>query len=409
MKSFKNLFFVFVLCLFLIPFCTNATQYSVCKNGCDYDDLDELFTYLEDSGSRGVADITFMDSSEYIIKNHNLNYYIGFSSGNGSNINVSGVNDDTKLTFTTLFVDDDNNLVKLKNLNMYGTSEICNEENKGMCTVVKIETNSMLENVTINGSFSGLGLEKGYSHTINGYTFNGPNYGIVVMGHGDSSFPNRSININNAKLGKCACSLAVYDFGEMIKSDNDTIDKREDSVKSYAIKVDSSEVNCAKYGASNVDFASNPVIYFTANNTWTKPIVKGTLFNSEANVVEEFNSRVVIDLAKKKTIKLNSRVSVQDYFDELKDVDTGDISWRVADPTVLKIENGKVVPLKLGSTDVTATYDNINYTINFRVTNISSDTNNPNTGLNAFIIIAVVIAACALIYPVALQGKPKKS
>ncbi len=98
MKKINKIFFVFVLSLLVMPFVTKAEQYTVCQNGCNYSDLDELLTAVE-GGAESYIDIDFQDSYEYKIVNHNIgNAYLVFRSTNGSNVNVSGANNNVALT-----------------------------------------------------------------------------------------------------------------------------------------------------------------------------------------------------------------------------------------------------------------------------------------------------------------------
>lgn len=417
MKKINKLFFMIAVCLLAIPCFANAVgnnntpvgsvynDTSVCKSGCTYSEFDDFLDSI--AGGSGYYFVDVRDAYEYKIGNHNLpNVVLDIYSGTGSNINISGTSENIRLNIASLYVEDDSNVATIKNLTIYSSNdELCGSNSMGMCPVVTMETNSMIDNVTINGNQSGLSLVKGYTHTINKYTFGGPNYAVVLTGFDSISYPQRAVTITNSHLAGCDCSLVAYDGSTSATkfASGSSFSKRQIAFTAYNVKVDSSEVNCAKYGASDSSLASNPTIYFTSSNKWTKSINKGTEFNSNANIVEGFNSKIIIDLEKAKTIKLSSRDSIQSYFSELKSVNTEDISWRVADPSILKIENGKVIPLKVGTTQVTATYNNINYTVNFRITSIKGDINNPKTGLNAFLVIAIVIAGCALIYPVALQ------
>ncbi len=407
MKKINKLFFVFVLSLFMMPFVTKAEQYTLCQNGCNYSDLDELLTAVE-GGAESYIDIDFQDAYEYKIVNHNLGHaYVVFRSTTGSNVNVSGLNNNVTLTLGHLYVgtyDAENNYVtKLTNLRINENSDdSCSSDAPGLCTAVDIETNSIIDNVILTGENAGLGLTKGYQHTVNKYTFNGGNYAVSLIGLSRGTYPERSVTITNSNLANCNCSLIVYDYG-MQGPLVGTQRRRQIAFTAYDIKVDSSQVNCAKYGADDEEIASNPTIFFTAANKWSKSIVKGINLNSAANVVEGFNSKVIIDLEKAKTIKLSATDSVQALFEELKDVNPKDILWRVADPSILKIVDGKVVPLKIGTTAITATFDNTNYTVNYRVTSIKSANaiKNPKTGVNVFLIIAVVITLSALLFPIA--------
>ncbi len=414
MKRVSKIVFIFIFVLFMVPSLVKAE--TVCQDGCDFDSLDAVLADIEEVPGDFV-NIDVRDAHEYIIGDHdlsgtNLNIY----SSMNNNINISGASESTRLksgmiTFGGMY-NPDNYVVTLKNLNLYPDYTYqCNSEQKGMCAGVYMGANSMIDNVTINSQYAGLELVKGTINTINKYTFNGDNFAVVVSGY-SQTFPLNSITITNSKLANCNCSIGIYDYGmDVAKSfDVRSAKARRIAFTNYNVKIDSSEVNCAKYGADSSSFATNPTIYFTANNDWKAAINRGTDFNSFANIVEGYNSKVVIDMEKKDTIKLSSKVSLQNYFDELKDVNPGDIQWRVADPKILKIENGKVIPLRIGTTTVTATYKNNNYSIEFRVTalpNVKEVISNPKTGASIFLVVALLFLTGVLTYSYVLVQKKK--
>ncbi len=391
---------------------SDTSHVTLCQNGCDFSNLDTLLREFEDDNYLNLH-INVKDSYEYTMGDHNLsNTYVYFTSSNNSNINISGASDNTRLSVYGLqFYGYDNPVgnftVKLKNLNIYTNTNYCDSDMMGMCPSISIGANSMIDNITVNGRYSGLAVIAGKSHTINKYTFNGNNYGVIVGNIYNSPIPLNSVTITNSKLANCNCSLAVYDldFNSHVRKANiddiNNITLKKIAFTNYNVKVDSSEVNCAKYGADYSSIATNPTIYFTSNNDWKAAISRGTDFNSFANIVEGYNSRIIIDMEKKDTIKLSSKVSLQNYFDELKDVDPGDIQWRVANPKILKIENGKVIPLKIGTTTVTATYKNNNYSIEFRVTGLPSiNINNPKTGASLFLIFSIIFTIGVITYSI---------
>ena len=387
---------------------------TVCRNNCDYNSVDSLFDDISAGAYNAQSlSVVITDTYEYKVKSHDLSSvnFIRFFSNN-NNINISGINDnvDLKVSRMSFFIDYGQSfVVKLTNLSFNTPTNNFNSSDFDEGTV-EIFTNSIIDNVKVNTNNNGLLLNSTDQHNINAYIYNGKKYAIVMIGDG-SKLNERAINITNSKMAGCDCSLAIYDYYENIIDANvanpnllskDYVNKGTGIVKkmnpsfialtNYNIKVDSSEVNCVRYGADNPNYASNPTIYFTSSNKWSNSINKCHVDQNGCNVLQGINSKIIIDQEDNISVSLKDKVKLQDYFPELKSVDPKEITWSVSNPKILKIVDGKAVPLKTGDCVVTATYNDMNYTLNFRVTNNAhSGLVNPNTGARLFLIIAVVI------------------
>ena len=431
MKKKTMLMMLFILGVLFVPKIVLAepvinteeetAKFTVCQSGCDYVNLDDLFNTLQDDVFDGFSvSIDFRDSTEHKLLNHDLSNldFINFNSSNNSNINVSGYSDAVQIKVNGIFVgtsplfEYNFKLADIQIIQSSGITDFCDSD--GNCFALSILSNAYIDNVVISAYTNGLELVRGYQYTINGYEYKGKGIGIEVAGVFGNSFPERSININKSKIGNCACSLVVYDeFGESggtapkkglefpgAKVKSGELFRKIANVINYNVKVDSSEINCVKYGAYNSSFATNPTIYVTSNNTWLSQIKRSKDnnmdMNSLYNVVEGFNSKIIIDQATNITLKMSEEGDLQSYFNELKDVDPSLISWSVEDASILKIVNGKAIPLKLGSTNVTATYKNSNYTINFKITSLMSDITNPKTGSTLLLIVGLMVLISAL-------------
>ena len=423
---------MFILCMLFVPKVVLATPiideenqkatFSVCRSGCDNVNLDDLLTTLQDDIFDGyIVTIDFRDSTEYKILEHDITNLdtIIFTSSNNSNINISGYSANVKLKANFINVGEPSKsfAFKLTNIQIVQPSEIKNRcDNVLNCGVLMIASNAFIDNVIISSETYGLGLLRGKQFTINSYEYKGGSLGIVVGGVSSviSSFPERSINITNSKLANCDCSLVVYDFvtqksGSGLPELNPNLPKQKSgeffkriaNITNYNVKIDSSEVNCVKYGATESAAASNPTIYLTGSNKWFKSIKRSKdndmSLDSLYNVVEAFNSKIIIDQNTEVSLKMSEEGDLQSYFSELKDVDPSLITWSVENNNILKIVNGKAIPLKIGNTNVTASYKNTNYTINFRITSLISDIRNPKTGSTLLLIVGLMILISALI------------
>ena len=423
---------MFILSIIFIPKVVFATpiideenqmaKFSVCRSRCDNVNLEDLLTTLQDDIYDGYnVTIDFLDSTEHKILEHditNLDTVI-FTSSNNSNINISGYSTNVRLktNFINVGEPDQDFTFKLTNIQIIQPSEIKNYCNNVFdCGALMVSSDAYIDNVIISSATFGLGLMRGKQITINSYEYKGGTLGIVVGGTNEfsSSFPERSINITNSKLADCDCSLILYDFNsqkggdELLKINPDIpthksgeLFRKIANVTNYNVKIDSSEVNCVKYGAANSASASNPTIYITGSNKWFKQIKRSKdndiSMDSLFNVVEGYNSKIIIDQATEISLKMTEEGDLQSYFNELKDVDPSLITWSVGDNSILKIVNGKAIPLKIGSTSVTASYKNTNYTINFRITSLMTDIQNPKTGSAIVLVVGLMVLISALI------------
>ncbi len=124
--------------------------------------------------------------------------------------------------------------------------------------------------------------------------------------------------------------------------------------------------------------------------------------NAEAEFV--YNMTINKDLCK--NLEDNRKIALSDSFDVLgvfKDIDSLEgIDFNVLDPSVLKIVDGKIVPLKIGETDISFKHAFTTYTLHVSV--YDDPSKNPNTRVGA-IISAVVIAVISGISLVVVSRK----
>jgi hypothetical protein len=92
-------------------------------------------------------------------------------------------------------------------------------------------------------------------------------------------------------------------------------------------------------------------------------------------------------------IQLSDSVDVLGVFKDIEDI--SGIDFDVVDPTIVKVENGKVIPLKIGETDISFKYGFTDYLLHVIV--YDDPNKNPYTNAeNLVVILAVIIISGAL-------------
>ena len=212
-----------------------------------------------------------------------------------------------------------------------------------------------------------------------------------------SSRDNDIITIDNTDLDNCACSIVanvpayiscpVANYGKSLRP---SYLAYSESLNTQ-INVYNSKVNCAK--TSSIDTNKKAInMYFAENNTWTEDIVRGT--ELPANIIELNNGIIYIDHSKKDVLKLNvdKDKPIESYFEGV--IQDGEVlgDWIIGDESIVKIENGKIVPLKVGETTITGLVAGEMYTLYITVT---EDMVNPDT---KDIVIAIIACAITAIF-----------
>lgn len=157
--------------------------------------------------------------------------------------------------------------------------------------------------------------------------------------------------------------------------------------KNIEISVYKSIVNGA-YTLSDYPDVKAFNMYFAADNTWVKEINRGNDLDT-SNVIGLNAGNVVIEHALTKNINLKD--GKQDITKLFEDI-ASDINWSVENDKILKIEDGKIVPLKAGTTKITGEKDNDAYVLTITVLD---EQENPNT---KDIVIAIIACAITAIF-----------
>ncbi len=303
-----------------------------------------------------------------------------------------------------------------------------------------IASNLTLNDSTVNGDIEARGVQKYTDSKVNGSVklydahleFDNVevNKGVVVSrtycNNFDNNFnENAKSTIKNSKISNPngnAVTLSVRDKDVTIDIENTDLDNSSCSVVSFSpapivcgeanytqnirptfladtntasldiqVNVKNSKVNCAM--TSSEDTTLNAVnMYFSDDNIWSKKINRG-IDPATFNVVELQNGRIYIDHKKEDVLRLNvdKDKPISEYFEDLLG-DNAEVlgEWLIGDPSILKIENGKIIPLKVGVTTISGVVNSEIYTIEITV---EAEDLNPNTKDIVIAIIACTITA----------------
>ena len=102
-------------------------------------------------------------------------------------------------------------------------------------------------------------------------------------------------------------------------------------------------------------------------------------------------------------VLLSDSVRVLGVFLDIGDI-TG-IDFEVVDPSIAKIEDGKVIPLKIGETDINFKYGFTDYTLHVVVYDVPG--HNPDTSVGNIVSLLIVLIVSATL--IVLLGKRKKN
>ena len=116
------------------------------------------------------------------------------------------------------------------------------------------------------------------------------------------------------------------------------------------------------------------------------------------------NRTICKNLEDLRKIQLSDSVDVLGVFEDVTDV-TG-IDFDIVDPSIVKVENGKVIPLKIGETDISFKYGFTDYMLHIIVYDVPN--NNPNTDVGAIITLIAITVISGSLYLV-LKNKKRIS
>lgn len=387
---------IFILCVFCFPLNVFALEIdcsvknmnvSVCDSGCDYSDLGELFddidTYTDDCD---LNSLTINIGEGY--------YPVSFNSiGYVDNLTIKGA-DKNK---TTLGFDEHFRVTSTTNASISDLKINSNDEYYSF--KVRNSKNVNLNNLIIDAKNSEVGIlfEEVDNVKVNNTVINGANsFGVYNNRCEPNTVPSTEreiiyrnlVEINNSDISNNTCGVLDGCFEEV----EPLYDSVVSSFESYAstsrsmieYEYDTTVINNSKLGCAIAygELYRNypPSIYIKSNNTWTEIPVY------DENIVELADGRVVVEFEEERSVSLKNKnqLEINSIFENSSEFD-----WVVEDETIAKVKDGKIIPLKVGKTILTATNGSINYRVNLVVTN--DLLNNPKTLNIGYILVAVIV------------------
>ncbi len=481
--------YILFILLMICPMFVHAEsfEYHVCKSGCDYTELEEVFGILNSYTGGYDKDVTiYIDDAEtYNLTNNNFihNNYGYDQSIYRYRVNklvIEGTNGKPKITTSSVHQDGNysersiyfaiNDDILIKNVK-FETPKSILFQTRGKLTMTGVEikaegfgsyftasdniindfkldgyldlSGATVKNATINGSIiadnhfigenikltgtfesigtvalkntvidadsedyglyfryndclgdCGYGRYKG-SSSLNNVTIKNANKSAVYYNRSAGN-EKRQLTINNSDLSNNPTSIIMYNLYSW--SYNDFFDGYSVVGKNSKLSGAETYMGIHEHWNGNEDEIDQTKLakmkalnmYFDATNTWVKPIYRindpSKKNNKKANVVETDKGRIVIQRKNSGVLVINvdKNKPLKDYFEELGTV-LGEI--KIDNPNIVKVENGKIIPLKKGVTNIRFMVDNNEYVL---AVTVERDPENPDT-LDKIIISGVLL------------------
>ncbi len=114
-----------------------------------------------------------------------------------------------------------------------------------------------------------------------------------------------------------------------------------------------------------------------------------TEYFRESTYFELFNGKVYFEEEQAITLKVKDTKDLKEIFESM-DINYNNIEWSIKDPTICKIENGKVLGTKLGTTEITATYGRNVYVLTVTVTELAINPETKAFGITLLVILFLI-------------------
>lgn len=96
---------------------------------------------------------------------------------------------------------------------------------------------------------------------------------------------------------------------------------------------------------------------------------------------------------KKVSLNISRNVRVSSFFEDIGE----DVQWSVSDTSILKLENGNIIPLKVGSTLIETDVNGVHYQLHIDVTDDILE--NPKTGdVLLFVVLLTIFSLSMIVY-----------
>ena len=322
---------------------TKTCKINICKNDCNFSSISNIPIF----GNSVNTLIINLERDEYTLNNTKL-WFINISdvtiNGDGSTFSFENEND-TALSF------------RGENLNI-------NNLNLNMVVGIEYAQNVVLDTITVKDSpTTDEALNIVYpSQKVQISNSIIPGLNITV----DYSIP---ISINNSDLrtdNRCSIEYSILNMvlnnvykGTFNYADYDV--RLLEDLQNNKIQIRNSKLSCASCG-TQVD-GDSAIIEIDSTNEW-----KDGVIDRGRNVKENTdNAYIYIEQSDKDTVTINTvdDLTLNNYFELDEDFP---ISWEVEDEDIAKIEDNKIIPLKVGSTIIRARQGHDIYTLRLDVT-----------------------------------------
>lgn len=447
MKRLLSLLLI-IVCNFTFIGGVNAhTNVSLCASGCDYDNIDDALDYGDENGD---VFIHIMDDKVYeLTKDHELTGRLGYirisnaDSGKANptdtSINIEGNNHFIKVNQNNFaFLYYGSKEFNINNLNIGGLSgeggngivydfeptlqssslniNNCNFERFSSSGISETNANVNIKNSTI-GAFSNaihnaniynsnidsvtnmLGNVNIYNSSLSAvnyikagymdYIMNGGNYkdyNFIDFYSNDFGYPEDQVNtFVHSDKSKAMVEGSSFDINDIL----------DDIVKDREASGSSSDEKVAKVEDGKIIALKDGEVILTVTTDSGHYI-----HNIKLTVIKK-------DETKKKaaiTIKDKNKIKMVEVFSVLENYE-GEVEWTISDPSIAKIENGEIIPLKSGTITVSTVIDGITYTYELTIADnvpeklMHTTIKVPITGkdVEAWVIISTVISILVIL------------
>lgn len=259
---------------------------------------------------------------------------------------------------------------------------------------------------------NGIEIGRGYCNLNEEY--NGKGESIIKNSKISNSFGNAvtlgtrdsySLKIENSDLNDSTCSVVAYvpeirSCPDANTTNNKLLPKYLKNKKPLSIEVSNSKVNCA-YTYSNDLNKDAMDLFFDYKNEWKNPVVRFQEFEDDGNVLERNNGNIFIEHGSDATLvlKVDKDKLITDYFKNI--VANPELlgDWFIEDESIVKMDNNKLTPLKVGKTSISSAINNDTYVLNVSVVDKEGQAENPNTtaGITRLVILTLIMGIIALV------------
>ena len=322
---------------------TKTCKINICKNDCNFSSISNIPNF----GNSVNTLIINLEKDEYNITNTNL-YFL--------NINKTIINGNGSIL---LFEDEENNEISIR-----GKQVEINNLTMNMIVDIEYSDTVILDFITVKDSpTTDEALNIIYpSQKVQISNSIIPGLYISV----DYSIP---ISINNSDLrtdNRCSIEYSILNMplNNVSKGTFNYADynvRLLEDLQNKKIQISNSKLSCASCGTQVV--GDSAIIEIDATNEWKDGVIdRGT------NVLERTdNAYIYVEQSDKDTVTINTvdDLTLNNYFELDEDFS---ISWEVEDEEIARIDNNKIIPLKVGSTIIRARQGHDIYTLRLDVT-----------------------------------------